>query len=289
MLLVEAAPAKVNLFLHVGRLGADGYHPICSLMTFADLGDELRLESAAGPEFELDGPFARSLEGEGNLVLKARDAVAARLGGLPSFRLSLSKSLPVASGLGGGSADAAAALRLLRRRLQPDWPEAAWADLALALGSDVPACLGSRPCLAEGRGERLSSPPKFPGLDAVLVNPGVAVSTGRVFADFDTRPAQGDLTPEGAPASAAFEDVVAWLNRQRNDLEVPAAALAPEIAGTLAMLRAAPESALARLSGSGATCFALCRTAGEAVALAGRLRADRPDWWVRPCRLAGAP
>jgi 4-diphosphocytidyl-2C-methyl-D-erythritol kinase len=102
----------------------------------------------------------------------------------------------------------------------------------------------------------------------VLVNPGVAVSTGRVFADFDTRPAQQDLTPEGAPASAAFEDVVAWLKRQRNDLEAPAAALAPEIAGTLGMLRAAPEPVLARLSGSGATCFALCRTTGEAVALA---------------------
>lgn len=289
MLLVEAAPAKVNLFLHVGALAVDGYHPVCSLMTFADLGDELRLADADTPGFSVDGPFAAGLEGEGNLVLKARDAVDLRLGGLPAFHLALTKSLPVASGVGGGSADAAAALRLLRRRLKPDWPDSVWAALALDLGSDVPACLDSRPCLAEGRGERLSAPPAFRPLNVVLVNPGVAVSTGRVFAEFDARPAPGDLEAEGGPASADFDDVITWLGRQRNDLEAPAVALAPVIARTLETLRAAPETALARLSGSGATCFALCRTAAAAAALAGRLQNDRPDWWVRAGRLSGAP
>jgi 4-diphosphocytidyl-2-C-methyl-D-erythritol kinase len=286
--LVEAAPAKVNLFLHVGAAQPDGYHPICSLMVFADVGDELSLEDAESPSFEMTGPFAAGLAGEGdNLVTRAMDRLLSHWRFRPPpLRLVLDKRLPVASGLGGGSADAAAALRLLARRFNLDMPEETWTELALGLGADVPACLRSRAAWAEGRGERLSPPPTFPAIPAVLVNPGVAVATGQVFSAFNQEPTTGPLTPT-APSFANLTDLYGWLAGQRNDLQTPAKALAPAIGQVLRALGAAPECRLARMSGSGASCFALCDDAASASALAGRLSADHPNWWVQATTLGG--
>ena len=287
------APAKVNLFLHVGPVGADGFHPLCSLMVFADLGDALRYQPDAPPGLVVEGPFADELEGldeSDNLVMQAARALADRAGlERLSGRLVLDKRLPVASGLGGGSADAGAALRLLRVHLAPGMEDAALEALAGDLGSDGPACLWGRPVVAEGRGERLSPAPVLPPLHAVLVNPRIASPTGAVYRAFDAAP------PPRAGADrpdlpAAFPDVGALAERLRdlrNDLEAPACALTPAAGEVLAALRTRPETLIARLSGSGATCFALCGDGGAADSLARAVAAAEPGWWVRPCRLGG--
>jgi 4-diphosphocytidyl-2-C-methyl-D-erythritol kinase len=198
----------------------------------------------------------------------------------------LDKRLPVASGLGGGSSDAGAALRLLaeldvRSRSELE-------AVAASLGADGAACLWGRPVIAEGRGERLSPAPGLPVLDAVLVNAGAPVATAEVYRRFDAMGVFGDVTPPLEPD--AFEDVVevaAWLATQRNDLEAAAIAVEPLVGDVLATLADEPEALLARVSGSGGTCFALCRTDIEAEGLAERIEAMRPDWWVERCRLGG--
>ncbi len=284
------APAKINLFLHVGPLEADGFHPICSLMTFADIGDRVSISSADHPSFEMDGPFSAGLDGDpsDNLVMRATRALLARARGpQPPFRLLLTKSLPVAAGLGGGSSDAGAALRLVRDALSLSVSDAELLGLASELGADGAACFTAKPMIAEGRGERLSPAPAAPLLDAVLVNPGVACPTGAVYRAYDQN-SLGDADLPTLPK--AFEDVqdaAAFLSFCRNDLEAPAAALVPEVGEALALLRAEPETLLARLSGSGATCFALCAGDIEAEGLAARVSALRPRWWVRRCRLGG--
>lgn len=283
------AAAKINLFLHVGAADGDGYHPLCSWMTFADVGDRLTYEASDRRELVVEGPFAGELVGTAagdNLVMRA----AARLlgDGGPGFRLTLHKTLPVASGLGGGSSDAGAALRLLRQVLAPSVDDAALEAMAASLGADGAACLWGRPVLAQGRGERLSPAPPAPVLDAVLVNPGVACPTGAVYRAYDGGPGAAADRPA---LPGRFEDtrtLAEALARCRNDLEAPAAGLQPQIARTLALLRGRPEILLARLSGSGATCFALCADAKAAERLAGEVAAAEPGWWVRACRL-GAP
>jgi 4-diphosphocytidyl-2-C-methyl-D-erythritol kinase len=284
------APAKINLFLHVGAPGSDGYHPLCSLMTFADLGDRVSAYPADALEVRVDGPFAAALAGEGdNLVLRAARALLARSRGpKPPIGLRLEKGLPVAAGLGGGSSDAGATLRLLRQVLQIDVGDDVLEAVAVELGADGAACLWGRPVLAEGRGERLTRAPILPVMDAVLVNPGVAVSTPAVYRAFDQAGAFSEVTPPHMPT--AFEDVVelaAWLGFQRNDLQAPAVGLSPQIGDVLATLSDEPESLLARMSGSGATCFALCAGDYEAEGLAERLGSMRPNWWIRRCRLGG--
>jgi 4-diphosphocytidyl-2-C-methyl-D-erythritol kinase len=286
------APAKVNLFLHVGPPAADGYHPLCSLMTFADVGDRLAatMQDAAALELVVRGPFAGGAPaGPDNLVLRAAHALLRRARGpVPPVRLVLEKSLPVAAGLGGGSSDAGAALRLLREMLGLDVDDAALEAIAAELGADGAACLWGRPVIAEGRGERLSPAPVLPVLDAVLVNPRVPVSTPAVYRALDASGRFGDIARP--PMPAAFEDAAetaAWLATQRNDLEAPAIAAAPEVGAVLATLAGEPETLLARVSGSGGTCFALCAGDIEAEGLAERLEAMAPDWWVRRCRLGG--
>jgi 4-diphosphocytidyl-2-C-methyl-D-erythritol kinase len=278
------AAAKVNLFLHVGAVQADGFHPVCSLMAFADVGDRLRLEPGLG--LGLEGPFASGLAGldaSDNLVLRAAEA----LGGAPG-RLMLEKALPVASGLGGGSADAGAALRLVRSARGLDIDDAALEAVSAALGSDGPACLWGRPVVAEGRGERLSPAPRLPALPAVLVNPGVACPTGAVYRRFDAvAPGPGADRPALPAAFDTAEAVAEVMAGLRNDLEAPAAALVPEVGLVLERLRARPEVLLARLSGSGASCFALCADGEAAARLAAAISQAEPGWWVRPCRLGG--
>jgi 4-diphosphocytidyl-2-C-methyl-D-erythritol kinase len=290
MSLTAFAAAKVNLFLHVGPPGGDGFHPLSSLMVFADVGDRLELLPGGPLGLTIDGPFADGLEaGEDNLVLRAARALIAEVDApLPPFRLALTKALPLAAGVGGGSSDAGAALRLIRGALAPQVDDRRIEAIAGALGSDGPACLWARPVVAQGRGERLTPAPKLPPLWAVLVNPLVASPTGPVYRAYDQAGSLGAAERPALPAAfgsaEALADVLAGC---RNDLEAPAVALAPVIGEVLQRLRAAPEHLLARVSGSGATCFCLCPGEAEAEALSRRLTGDRPGWWIRRCRLGG--
>jgi len=279
------AAAKVNLFLHVGPKAADGYHPIASLFVFADVGDRLVLDDEAASGLVIGGPFGTGLSaGPDNLVVRAREALAPDL----PAGLTLEKALPLAAGLGGGSADAAATLRLLNPLLPRPRAPAKLEAIAAGLGADVAACLESRAVMATGRGDELSPAPTLPVLPAVLVNPGVESPTGTVYRAFDETASAPSADRPAMPAALATPREVADLvARTRNDLEAPAVALSPTIGEALAALRDAPETLAARMSGSGATSFALCETMAEAEALAGRLAAAHPRWWVRACRLGG--
>jgi len=292
--LERLAPAKVNLFLHVGALAADGYHPLSSLMAFADVGDVVRFEPAEALAFAITGPFGAALSAEAdNLVTRARDmALASFPGDRAPFRLVLDKQLPIAAGIGGGSADAAAALRLLDNVLGLDrggGAGEAFDAIARALGSDVPACLAGLPTFATGRGDDLAEPPRFCDLDIVLANPGALSPTGAVYGAYDDLGAPGGAEPpvwSGAMVTPAA--VVDFLQTTRNDLEAPAIGLTPAIGDCLDVLRVQPESLFVRMSGSGATCFAIAEDAAGAQALAHRLTASHPHWWVRAARLKGS-
>ncbi|RYG00112.1 MAG: 4-(cytidine 5'-diphospho)-2-C-methyl-D-erythritol kinase [Caulobacteraceae bacterium] len=275
------APAKINLFLHVGGLAADGYHPLSSWMVFADFGDEVRIRAASADLFEVHGPFAKGvpLDG-GNLVLKARDAVRGE--GRPCA-IQLTKRLPPASGLGGGSSDAAATLRALAELY--DLPLRQLGDAAPGLGADVPACLRARSLIATGRGERLDTAPSAPDLHAVLVNPGVETATGKVFQAYDKGPPGGEETPILPARFSNLEELVHVLTKTRNDLEAPARALHPEIDEVLTALSAVAESRFVRMSGSGATCFALCNSGSDAEKVAAAIQSTHPAWWVKTCTL----
>jgi len=289
MTLSAFAPAKVNLFLHVGPLAADGYHPLASLMVFADVGDTVSVQAAEAPEFQVTGPFGSLIEdGPENLVVQAARALFEYVKGpQPPFRLLLDKQLPVAAGLGGGSSDAGATLRLLNSALDLAIQDEMLSAIAARLGADGPVCLWGRSAIARGRGDRLSAPPTFTPIDAVLVNPRVPSSTGAVYRAYDEAGAPGgDDLPPLPDAFESPEEMAAILSWCRNDLEAPAVRLAPAIGVVLEALRGEPETLLARMSGSGATCFALCAGDIEAEGLAERLRSMRPDWWVRRCQLS---
>ena len=290
MRLSAFAPAKVNLFLHVGGPDAEGYHPISSLMVFADVGDQVMIQPSDAPAFETTGPFGASIPaGDDNLILRAARAFHAKLGGpVPPYRLILDKRLPIAAGLGGGSSDAGAALKLLRDALAPNLADDELEPLAVSLGADGAACFRATALMAEGRGEVLSPAPTLPPLHAVLVNPGVPSPTGAVYRAYDAA-----VYPDGAARPfvptelESAEEAAGWLAMAtRNDLEAPAVALQPLIGEALDVLRDQPESLLVRMSGSGATCFALCAGDIEAETLAERIEAVRPEWWVRRCRLS---
>jgi 4-diphosphocytidyl-2-C-methyl-D-erythritol kinase len=284
--LVENAPAKVNLTLRVLKRRDDGYHEIESLVAFADFGDRLSFSRGGKLTLAVHGPAApQAGEGEDNLVLKAARTLAAVRPGIALGAFSLDKRLPVAAGLGGGSADAGAALRLIAQAngLARNDPQLYAA--ARATGADVPVCLDPRARIMRGIGEVLSEPLALPQLPAVLVKPGVALPTKSVFAEW--KPA---ATPTAAldlaiakPTSHAR--LLQLLAAQSNDLEGPAIALAPVIAEVLAALRAQPGCLLARMSGSGATCFALFSSADQAVAAEKLLPRQQPAWWVKATML----
>ncbi|HEY1614557.1 MAG TPA: 4-(cytidine 5'-diphospho)-2-C-methyl-D-erythritol kinase [Rhizomicrobium sp.] len=273
------APAKLNLTLHVGEKRSDGYHDLQSLIVFANIGDLLSIEDAPGISLTLQGLFAKALAAEeDNLVLKAARALAARDGIALRGRLTLTKRLPVASGIGGGSADAAAALRGLALlwgtgNAEPEW--------AACIGSDVPACLVSRPLWMEGRGERLTEIGKVPPLHVVLVNPGKAVATHEVFRRLVRRSGV-------APVPRAFgagRDLLDYMATTHNDLEPVAIELVPEIAVALSALRSR-GAAFVRMSGSGATCYGIFEDGARAAAAAKDLAMVWPEWWVVPTCLA---
>lgn len=268
----ERARAKVNLFLHVLGRRADGYHLLDSLAVFPDAADELRAEPAAALTLELGGPFAPALAGE-NLVLRAARALGEAAGSRRGARLVLEKNLPVASGLGGGSADAAAALRLLDRVWGLGLPAAALAGIALGLGADVPVCLVGQPARMGGIGEIIGAAPALPACGMVLVNAGVPVATEQVFRAREGR-YSGPATLPAGWADAAW--MAAELGRLGNDLEAPALRLCPAVGEVLGWLRAQPGCLLARMSGSGGTCFGLFAEPGRAA----RVAASVPQgWW----------
>jgi 4-diphosphocytidyl-2-C-methyl-D-erythritol kinase len=285
--LVESAPAKVNLTLRVVGRRRDGYHEIESLVAFAEFGDRLRLWPGSGLTLAVNGPTAvKAGDIDGNLVLKAAREMSARQNGLTLGAFRLDKRLPVAAGLGGGSADAAAALRLIARAngLTRDDPQLYAA--ARATGADVPVCLDSRPRIMRGIGDILSEPLTLPTLPAVLVNPGVALATKEVFAGWATASSpspKAGFAALGAPPTRAA--LLEFLLAQANDLERPAIALAPVIADVLAVLRNSVGCKVARMSGSGATCFALFASAAAAHRAARALRSKFPNWWIRPTTL----
>jgi 4-diphosphocytidyl-2-C-methyl-D-erythritol kinase len=274
-LLSEFAPAKVNLYLHVTGRRADGYHLLDSLAVFAGVGDRLTVSASDGLSLSVTGPFASGLEHEAdNLVLRAARAVATHAGIQATGALRLEKNLPVASGIGGGSADAAATLRLLCRfwGLEPS----TLGQLVSDLGADVPVCLRSRPALMSGIGETLSPVPPLPDVGIVLVNPGVAVSTPAVF-----RARNGAFSERVQLPESGWRDVtslVGCLRTTRNDLEPPARLLAPAVGDVLNLLAAMPVCLLARMSGSGATCFGLFPTPAAARKAAREIVRD--GWWV---------
>jgi 4-diphosphocytidyl-2-C-methyl-D-erythritol kinase len=281
-LLAARAPAKVNLTLHVLGRREDGYHELESLVAFAGCGDGLTLEPGPGLALEISGPSAGAAGRlDDNLVLKAARALAERRPGLLLGRFRLLKRLPVAAGIGGGSSDAAAALRLLARanRLAPGDPDL-WAA-ARATGADVPVCLEPAARMMRGVGERLGPALNLPTLHAVLLNPGVPVPTAAVFRALGLRP--GALDPSRAhPALPLDPDpLLRALIGARNDLETAARTLAPVIGEAAARLEAAGAS-LVRMSGSGATLFGLFPTCRAAAAAARSIKAESPSWWVRP-------
>lgn len=280
------APAKVNLFLHVGPVDADGYHPLASLVAFADVGDRVSVAAADRLSLTVGGPFAAALAGEpDNLILRVLRRLGEAAGvGEPPLAVVLDKRLPVAAGLGGGSADAGAALRLARDVLRVDLDDSALAAVAGGVGADGPMCLYARAAWAEGRGERLTFEPVLPSLPALLVNPGVPSPTGAVYRAFDAGPPAAADRPS-PPSDWTVARVIEWLAGQRNDLQAAAVALQPLIGDALAEVADLPGARLARMSGSGATVFALFETPSDATAAAARLQDRRPDWWVAPTLL----
>jgi 4-diphosphocytidyl-2-C-methyl-D-erythritol kinase len=276
--LNESAPAKINLTLRVLGRRADGYHELESLVAFAGLADFLTLSPDSRDALDVSGPFAAACGPEtGNLVLKATRALRERVGDLKGGHFALEKHLPVAAGLGGGSSDAAAVLRLLARvnGLAPDDPRLAAA--ALATGADVPVCLDPRARIMSGVGERLSPVLALPPLSAILVNPRVPLSTRDVFAVLSCAPSE---EPPLGDVPATPETLFGYLEKHGNDLTAPAIARAPIIGEVLETLRGLPGARLARMSGSGPTCFALFAAPEEATAAVNRLSDERKDWWV---------
>ncbi|MBL8551870.1 MAG: 4-(cytidine 5'-diphospho)-2-C-methyl-D-erythritol kinase [Hyphomonadaceae bacterium] len=278
--LVERAPAKLNLHLHVGLPLRDGRHPLESLVAFADIGDEIVVEPANDLSLAIDGPFAEALKDEAdNLVLRA-----ARLLGARGAAIRLTKNLPVASGIGGGSADAAATLRALNKLWDLQLSLVELAEKGAALGADIPACVHARACWMSGTGEE-TAPVSLPGLSAVLVNPLVPAPTGAVYRTFDAMHLGASFARIAPPAWESAASAIQGLTALENDLTAPAIAIAPAVAEVITVLSADPRARLVRMSGSGATVFALTWDRADADAVAASL-ADRP-WWVRAATLAG--
>ena len=268
------APAKINLFLHVGPVDARRYHPVRSLIAFADMGDEVIYEALQSEPLIIAGPFSHGLSnGSDNLILKAVHLFCQVTG--VSFRggFKLIKNLPIASGLGGGSSDAGAALRLMRTHFAPDLSDEALARIAQAIGADGVMCLWARPCLATGYGELIEAVELEP-MACVLINPMIECSTAKVYGGFDSSAVVKALGDETPPYNLAL------IAAQRNDLQDPAIELVPEIGQILTRLSNEPECQLARMSGSGATCFALCASLDQAHKLAAKMRPFYSQAWV---------
>jgi 4-diphosphocytidyl-2-C-methyl-D-erythritol kinase len=278
--LFEKAPAKINLTLQVLGRRADGYHEIESLVAFADFGDKLTLQTAIEDRLEIAGPFGeKSGPIADNLVLKAVAAGRERVAGLKGGCFLLEKNIPVAAGLGGGSADAAAALRLIARANALALDDPRLISAAQATGADVPVCLQPSARIMRGVGEQLSEPIDLPVLSALLVNPLLTLATRNVFSKFAVE-RRGGNHADNVPRD--FNGLINFLEQHDNDLTPAACACAPVVGEILETLRALPGVRLVRMSGSGPTCFALFAAQDEETKSARTLRAERPEWWVQP-------
>ncbi|MCB9942095.1 MAG: 4-(cytidine 5'-diphospho)-2-C-methyl-D-erythritol kinase [Geminicoccaceae bacterium] len=285
--VVETARAKINLDLLVRGRRDDGYHELDSLVVFAEPSDRLTLTSADRWSIEGTGPFASSLpDGGDNIVMRAATRLLEETGGGSPVCFDLEKNLPVASGIGGGSSDAAAALRGLCRLWALAMDDERLRDIGAALGADLPVCLYGRPARMRGIGERLDPVRGLPEIPLLLVNPGFGVSTGQVFRALDL---DGDaLQRPPLPMGASLVQFAIWLQSSRNDLEPAALTVEPRIAGVLDALCSLDDVIVSRMSGSGATCFAIFRTAASARAAETLLRREHPAWWVHATS-AGTP
>ncbi|RWX62558.1 4-(cytidine 5'-diphospho)-2-C-methyl-D-erythritol kinase [Mesorhizobium sp. M4B.F.Ca.ET.089.01.1.1] len=277
------APAKINLALHVTGRRADGYHLLESLAVFTRFGDRVEIEPTETDRLSISGKYAPAVPADdSNLVVKAREALRREAGSLDTqpVAINLEKNLPVASGVGGGSSDAAAVLRGLVQTWRLDIDDAELARIGLSLGADVPMCLAARPLIARGVGDEISAVEGFPALALVLVNPGIAVSTPEVFKALASRDNEA-LPP--LPGKLDFHTIRNWLEATRNDLEPAARAIQPAIGEALKALRKA-DAGFARMSGSGATCFGLFETGNVAKRAALDIRRRHPDWFVAATR-----
>ncbi len=274
------APAKINLALHVVGQKTDGYHLIETLCVFAEGGDRLFAFDSMRDEFEICGPFAKAVPAsKQNLVIAARDALrtgfAETAAGPVAIRLE--KNLPVAAGLGGGSSDAAAALILLSRHWQLGMESVNLSETGLPLGADIPMCVHAVPLIARGIGEAIETIANFPSLVMVLVNPGVPVPTGDIFARLKSK--QNPPLP-ALPGDLSDTSLIDWLKSTRNDLQPPAESVAPEIAESLRALEGS-GAVLARMTGSGATCFGIFENTDDALAAERIIASGHPQWFVK--------
>jgi 4-diphosphocytidyl-2-C-methyl-D-erythritol kinase len=285
---ISLAPAKINLTLRISGRRADGYHELESLVAFAPFGDRLTFSPGGPLDLDVSGPMA---DGAGpvadNLVLRAVRALAGRIDGLKLGRFALHKELPSGAGLGGGSADAAAALRLIAGANGISLGDARVHDAARATGADIPVCLDPRPRVMRGIGEILSDPAALPPLGIVIIHPGFALPTGPVFKALGLAPGQryaGRSASNGVgtpPLPQDREELLEWLATECNDLEAPAIATAPAVAGVLAVIAGLAGCRLARMSGSGSACFGLFDDGEAAASAAEVVAAAQPSWWVR--------
>jgi len=279
--------AKVNLYLHITGRRPDGYHEIDSLIVFAGIGDRIEVVAADRLDLRVSGPRASEVpRDEENLAFKAAEALANSCGPTGGALIELEKHLPAAAGLGGGSADAAAVLAGLSRYCRGAPSRAQLQEIALRLGADVPVCLYGRPAFVAGIGERLTRSPPLPPAWLVLVNPGVALATAEVFAARAGAFSGLGRWNETLPDLPALAGRLAGLG---NDLEAPARALAPEVGEALTLIGRRPDALLARMSGSGATCFGLFASRQGARDAAAAIAAERPGWWVREAPLLHGP
>jgi 4-diphosphocytidyl-2-C-methyl-D-erythritol kinase len=287
MPIAEIARAKVNLTLTVLGRRHDGYHELDSVVTFAEVGDHLTFHPGSDSRVTVDGPFAREIVGE-NLL---RRTLAALREAAPELRLGsvqLEKNLPVASGLGGGSADAAALLRAVRRANPQLAERVSWDEVAARLGADVPVCLAGRPARLGGIGERIEPLAHLPAFAAVLINPRLHLPTAAVYAALAAVPMASGSKPSAATLSFPTpETVLAYMRARGNDLERPATKLLPAIADVKAALMSTPGCRLAALSGSGPTCFGIFDDDAQAAVAAHRLSTEKGGWWIVATRLAG--
>ena len=291
----ELAPAKINLALHVTGRRPDGYHHIETLVVFADFGDMVTTAPGADGRMGLSvkgqfaPPLAEAVPPADNLVVRAATELARAAGSrkLPGAKLVLTKRIPVAAGLGGGSADAAATLCLLNREWGLRLGHDKLAEIGLRLGADVPMCIASRPLIATGIGERLKPAHGIPAMPIVLAHPGGSLSTADVFA----RLARADRTslPEAPARFRSLLDVIFWLRKARNDLEEPAIAASKTAGAAAKALRSDPECLFARMSGSGAAAFGIFTTMDAAERAAARLQEAKPRWWVVPAMTGASP
>lgn len=278
------APAKVNLYLHVVGRRSDGFHLLDTLMVFTALADRIEVAPSDNLDLDLDGPFAGQLpkDANGNLVIRAARALAEAAGVSAKARIRLTKNLPVSAGLGSGSSDAAATLKALSQLWQVPEGKVDLPAVALTLGADVPACLAAESVFVGGIGELLTPAPKLPAVDILLVNPGVQLATASVFSA-----RRGGFSPEARfeEAPRSVRDLAELLEDRTNDLSDAAATLSPVVMDLLREIEAAPGCRLARMSGSGATCFGLFDDADTAERAAETLRSR--DWWCAVTRFGG--